>query len=65
MITLILPKSITLPNSGFFNYVTYFANCGYPVHYSETNSQVAQQIVPVELKDVISLNFIKEIIKKG
>lgn len=65
MITLILPKSITLPNSGFFNYVTYFANCGYPVNYSETNSQVAQQIVPVELKDVISLNFIKEIIKKG
>lgn len=65
MITLILPKSITLPNSGFFNYITYFANCGYPVNYSETNSQVAQQIVPVELKDVISLNFIKEIIKKG
>ena len=65
MITLILPKSITLPNSGFFNYITYFANCGYPVNYSETNSQVAQQSVPVELKDVISLNFIKEIIRKG
>ncbi len=65
MITLILPKSITLPTSQHFDYVTYFSNCGYPVNYSETNSQVAQQIVPVELKDAISLDYIKEIIQKG
>lgn len=65
MITLILPKSITLPTSQYFDYVTYFSNCGYPVNYSETNSQVAQQIVPVELKDAISLDYIKDIVQKG
>lgn len=65
MITLILPKSITLPTSQYFDYVTYFSNCGYPVNYSETNSQLAQQIVPVELKDTISLDYIKDIIQKG
>lgn len=65
MITLILPKSITLPTSQYFDYVTYFSNCGYPVNYSETNSQLAQQIVPVELKDAISLDYIKDIVQKG
>lgn len=65
MITLILPKSITLPTSQYFDYVTYFSNCGYPVSYSETNSQLAQQFVPVELKDAISLDYIKDIIQKG
>lgn len=65
MITLILPKSIILPNSQYFNYVTYFSNYGYPVEYSKTNAQLAQQSVPVELKDAISLDYIKEIIKKG
>lgn len=65
MITLILPKSITLPTSQYFNYVTYFSNCGYPVAYSKTNSQLAQQIVPVELKDAISLDYIKDIVQKG
>lgn len=65
MITLILPKSITLPTSQYFDYVTYFSNCGYPVNYSETNSQRAQQIVPVELKDAISLDYIKDIVQKG
>lgn len=65
MITLILPKSIILPNSQYFNYVTYFSNYGYPVEYSKTNAQLAQQSVPVELKDAISLDYIKEIIKKA
>lgn len=65
MITLILPKSITLPTSQYFDYVTYFSNCGYPVNYSEANSQLAQQIVPVELKDAISLDYIKDIVQKG